>query len=220
MTREEAEWQMEPMNDAKDTSNIQNICVYCGSGSGLNPSFLAAARELGRILATARIGLIYGGGNLGLMGTVARSVLEHGGHVTGIIPGFLSQREHMLTDVQELVVVDNMHERKHLMFEKSDAFVALPGGLGTLEEFVEQLTWTQLGRHVKPIVLANIDGFWNPLLELFGRMHCETFIRPGFELKMTAADRVEDILPAIEHGVASQAEGVEREADAEIAAKF
>jgi hypothetical protein len=211
---------MEPMNDTKMPTNIQKICVYCGSSPGLDPAFVEAARALGHILATARIGLVYGGGDLGLMGTVARSVLEHGGHVTGIIPGFLSEREHMLSEAQELIVVDDMHQRKQLMFSKSDAFVALPGGLGTLEEFVEQLTWTQLGRHRKPIVLANIDGFWNPLLELFDRMRGETFIRSGLELKMTAADRVEDILPAIERGLASQTEAAERDAATEIAAKF
>lgn len=208
------------MNDTENTSGIQTICVYCGSSPGHNPAFAEAARALGRILATAQIGLVYGGGDLGLMGTVARSVLEHGGHVTGIIPGFLSEREHMLSEAQELIVVDDMHTRKQLMFSKSDAFVALPGGLGTLEEFVEQLTWTQLGRHMKPIVLANIDGFWNPLIELFDRMRGETFIRSGLELKMTAADRVEDILPAIERGIASQSKAVARAAAAEIASKF
>jgi len=208
------------MDDLKNTLNIRNVCVYCGSGAGQNPAFIEAARELGRILAAARIGLVYGGGDLGLMGAVARSVLENGGHVTGIIPGFLSEREHMLIEAQELIVVDDMHQRKHLMFEKSDGFVALPGGLGTLEEFVEQLTWTQLGRHVKPIVLANIDGFWNPLLELFDRMSGEAFIRPGFELKMTVADRVEDILPAIKSALKPYPEEIEDEAEAEIAAKF
>ncbi len=104
------------------------------------------------------------------MGEMARAVLDHGGHVTGIIPAFLNVREHMLLEVNDLIVVDNMHERKHLMFVKSDAFVALPGGLGTLEEFVEQLTWAQLQQHQKPIVLANIDGFWDPLLALFEHM--------------------------------------------------
>ena len=123
-----------------------------------------AARDFGQILAAADIGLVYGGGSLGLMGETARSVIRHGGRVTGIIPAFLSSREHMLLEAHELVVVDNMHQRKHLMFMKSDAFVALPGGLGTLEEFVEQLTWAQLEQHQKPIVLANIDGFWDPLL--------------------------------------------------------
>ena len=137
-------------------ASIKNICVYCGSGPGLKPAYANAARAFGRILATAQIGLVYGGGGLGLMGETARAVLRRGGHVTGVIPAFLSEREHMLLDVQELIVVDNMHERKHLMFVKSDAFVALPGGLGTLEEFVEQLTWSQLEQHQKPIVLANI----------------------------------------------------------------
>jgi uncharacterized protein (TIGR00730 family) len=209
---------MGPMKDSKNTLNIGNICVYCGSGAGRNPAFMEAARQLGRILAASRIGLVYGGGDLGLMGAVAHAVLENGGYVTGIIPGFLRQREHMLIEAQELIVVDDMHQRKHLMFEKSDGFVALPGGLGTLEEFVEQLTWTQLGQHRKPIVLANIEGFWNPLLELFDKMSGETFIRSGLELKMTVADRVEDILPAIESRLEAYPE--EAEAEAEIAAKF
>jgi uncharacterized protein (TIGR00730 family) len=208
------------MKDSRNTLNIQNICVYCGSGAGRNPAFMESARQLGRILATSRIGLVYGGGDLGLMGAVAHAVLENGGYVTGIIPSFLRQREHMLTEAQELIVVNDMHQRKHLMFEKSDGFVALPGGLGTLEEFVEQLTWTQLGQHRKPVVLANIEGFWNPLLELFDKMGGETFIRSGLELKMTVADRVEDILPAIESRLTAVPEEVEAEAEAEIAAKF
>jgi uncharacterized protein (TIGR00730 family) len=211
---------MDPMNDTKAKSVIQNICVYCGSGAGQNPAFPEAARSLGRILAEARIGLVYGGGSLGLMGAVAGSVLEHGGHVTGIIPGFLSATEQMLVEAQELIVVDDMHQRKHLMFVKSDGFVTLPGGLGTLEEFVEQLTWTQLGRHRKPIVLANIEGFWDPLLDLFDRMGSETFVRPGLELKMTVVDRVEDVLPAIEQGLVAYPEELEGEAEAEVAAKF
>jgi hypothetical protein len=208
------------MKDIKNTPHVQNICVYCGSGAGRNPAFMEAARQLGRILATSRIGLVYGGGDLGLMGAVAHAVLENGGYVTGIIPGFLRQRENMLIEAQELIVVDDMHQRKHLMFEKSDGFVALPGGLGTLEEFVEQLTWTQLGQHRKPIVLANIEGFWNPLLELFDKMRSQSFIRSGLELKMTVADRVEDILPAIESRLAAVPEEAEAEAEAEIAAKF
>jgi uncharacterized protein (TIGR00730 family) len=208
------------MRTARPT--LQTVCVYCGSGAGQNPAFAEAARALGETLAAAGIGLVYGGGDLGLMGIVARSVLVNGGHVTGIIPSFLSAREHMLVEVQELIVVDDMHQRKHLMFEKSDAFVALPGGIGTLEEFVEQLTWTQLGRHKKPIVLANIGGFWNPLLALFDRMTEQDFVRSGFELKMTVAERVEDILPAIEVALAISPPEPEEEsaAEAEIAAKF
>ena len=171
---------------------------------------------MGRILAESRIGLVYGGGNLGLMGEIARSVLHHGGHVTGIIPGFLSEREHMLIEAQELIVVEDMHQRKQLMFVKSDAFVALPGGLGTLEEFVEQLTWSQLGRHSKPIVLVNIQDFWDPLLTLFQRMRGEGFIRAGLELKLELVGRVEEIIPAI----ARVLDPSEAQADAEVTAKF
>ncbi|MGC2410349.1 MAG: TIGR00730 family Rossman fold protein [Methyloceanibacter sp.] len=193
-------------------TSIQNICVYCGSGPGLKPAYADAARAFGRILATAQIGLVYGGGGLGLMGETAHSVLRHGGHVTGVIPAFLSQREHMLLEVQELIVVDNMHERKHLMFVKSDAFVALPGGLGTLEEFVEQLTWSQLERHQKPIVLANIDGFWDPLLTLFANMRNEGFIRPGLELNLQVVDQVDAIIPAITRALVPRTERAEAEA--------
>src|SRR5688500_19403511 len=131
-----------------------NLCVYCGSGPGLDPAFAEAARTLGRSLAEADIGLVYGGGSLGLMGELAKATLAAGGRVTGIIPDFLVQRERMLTDVNELVVTANMHERKMAMFERSDGFVALPGGMGTLEELVEISTWAQLGRHNKPIILA------------------------------------------------------------------
>jgi len=191
------------MTPRKSTSSLNNICVYCGSGTGRNPAFVEAAREFGRILVKDGIGLVYGGGSLGLMGEIAQTVLREGGHVTGIIPSFLSEREQMLLDVQELHVVEDMHQRKRLMFLKSDAFVALPGGLGTLEEFVEQLTWSQLGRHTKPIVLANIDGFWEPLLTLFKRMQSETFIRPGLELNLELVDRVKDIVPVITRALGS-----------------
>ena len=206
------------MNDTLITPSLQNICVYCGSGPGKDPAHAEAARAFGRILANSRIGLVYGGGSLGLMGEIAHSVLHHGGHVTGIIPGFLSEREHMLIEAQELIVVDDMHQRKQLMFAKSDAFVALPGGLGTLEEFVEQLTWSQLGRHAKPIVLANIEEFWNPLLVLFQRMTAEGFIRAGLELNALVVDRVEKIIPAIEKAIAPYPTA--SEAEAEVSAKF
>jgi uncharacterized protein (TIGR00730 family) len=174
---------------------VRNVCVYCGSGKGGNPAYAAAARHLGKALAEAGVGLVYGGGSLGLMGEVARATLKHGGRVTGIIPAFLSNRERMLKEVSELVVTEDMHQRKMEMFKRSDAFVALPGGIGTLEELVEQLTWAQLGRHVKPIVLANIDGFWKPFLVMLNHMAQENFIRPGLEVSYIVADRAQDILP-------------------------
>ena len=131
------------------------------------------------------------------MGQVARAARDAGGKVTGIIPGFLSQREREISGIDELIVVDNMHERKMLMFERADAFVALPGGIGTLEELVEQLTWSQLGQHRKPVVLANIAGFWSPFLDLLSHMRDETFIRDGLEVQFEVSDTAEDILPAL-----------------------
>ncbi|UGV28937.1 TIGR00730 family Rossman fold protein [Rhodopseudomonas boonkerdii] len=178
-------------------NTIKTICVYCGSGPGTNPHFIQSAVHLGKIMAENGIGLVYGGGSIGLMGAVAKSVLEHGGHVTGIIPEFLTKRENALVGAQELIVTHDMHERKRLMFERSDAFVALPGGIGTLEELVEQLTWQQLGRHSKPILLANIDGFWEPLLTLLIHMRTTAFIRPTLPLDVLTADQTEDILPRL-----------------------
>jgi len=208
------------MNDVPLAPGIRNLCVYCGSGSGRNPAFAKAARDFGRILAENRIGLVYGGGSLGLMGEIAHATLRHGGHVTGIIPGFLSEREHMLIEAQELIVVDDMHQRKHLMFVKSDAFVALPGGMGTLEEFVEQLTWSQLGRHAKPIVLANIEGFWDPLLALFDKMSGELFVRPGLELNMLVVDRVDEVISAIDKALQVYPAAADAQAEEEVSAKF
>src|SRR4051812_15968041 len=176
-------------------SEVRTICVYCGSGAGTDPAFAAAAAALGREMAANGIGLVYGGGNVGLMGIVAGSVLDHGGHVTGIIPDFLKTRERMLEHVQETIVVPDMHTRKRLMFERADAFVALPGGIGTLEELVEQMTWAQLGRHRKPILLVSINGFWRPLLALFEHMRESGFLRPGLELNYLVAERVEKVVP-------------------------
>ncbi len=177
---------------------IRSICVYCGSGFGSDPAFAQAAEALGRAMAEQGISLVYGGGNVGLMGTVARAVLDNGGHVTGIIPDFLKSRERMLDDVQETLVVSDMHTRKRLMFEKADAFVALPGGIGTLEELVEQMTWSQLGRHSKPILMLSTKGFWRPLLTLLAHMREQGFIRPGLELSYLVAERVEEVIPMLE----------------------
>jgi uncharacterized protein (TIGR00730 family) len=176
---------------------IKTVCVYCGSGAGSNPRFVEAAQALGKTFAENSIRLVYGGGSVGLMGEIAKSTLDHGGLVTGIIPDFLKSRELALSRVQEMIVTPDMHERKRLMFERSDAFVALPGGIGTLEELVEQMTWQQLGRHSKPVLLANIDGFWEPLLSLLAHMRATEFIRPAFPIDVLIADRVEDILPRL-----------------------
>ncbi|MHB2207398.1 LOG family protein [Methylobacterium sp. CM6257] len=176
---------------------VRTVCVYCGSGFGRDPAFREAAEVLGTTLAEAGMRLVYGGGDVGLMGTVARAALAAGGHVTGIIPDFLQAREHMLDDVQETVVVPDMHTRKRLMFERSDAFVTLPGGIGTLEELVEQLTWAQLGRHRKPVILISVAGFWAPLLALFDHMRGHGFIREGLDLSYLVAREAGAVVPML-----------------------
>jgi len=190
-------------------TDLRSVCVYCGSGEGSDPRFAAAAEALGRTLAAEGLTLVYGGGSLGLMGRVAKAALADGGQVTGIIPQFLHEREKMLTSVTELIVTEDMHQRKRMMYERSDAFVALPGGMGTLEETVEIMTWAQLGRHAKPILLANIAEFWRPLITLFDHMTELHFIRPGLDLAYLTASDVDDIVPTLREAVARV-----READA------
>lgn len=197
-------------------STIRNICVYCGSGPGTDPAFIEAAQNFGKILAENRVGLIYGGGSFGLMGAIATSVLDHGGRVTGIIPEFLTGREQVLVRAQEVVVTHDMHERKRLMFERADAFVALPGGIGTLEELVEQLTWAQLGRHHKPIAVANIKRFWEPLLGLLDHMKALAFIRSDLVVDFLVVEHVADILPKITATVRAVSEEEARKAAATI----
>jgi uncharacterized protein (TIGR00730 family) len=196
-------------------TTIKNICVYCGSSPGHDPLYAAAAESLGVALARAGIGLVFGGGSCGLMGTVARAALRNGGRAVGIIPGFLDDREIALEGLTELRIVPDMHSRKQLMFDKADAFVALPGGIGTLEELAEQLTWIQLGRHHKPLVIADIGGFWRPLLTLFAHMRGEGFIRSGYEMRYLVAERVEDIIPMILSAAKRARENAE--ADKEVA---
>jgi len=178
-------------------SKINAVCVYCGSSPGTEPAFIEAAEKLGRILAENGVRLIYGGGAVGLMGAVAEAVIEHGGEVTGIIPEFLTKRERPRPLAQELIVTRDMHERKRTMFERADAFVALPGGLGTLEELVEQLTWVQLGRHKKPILIANINGYWDPLLALVEHMRAVKFMPAALSVDFLVAEQAEDILPKL-----------------------
>ncbi|MBI3698823.1 MAG: TIGR00730 family Rossman fold protein [Afipia sp.] len=184
-------------------SIIKSICVYCGSSPGNNPRFIEAATEFGKILAENRINLVYGGGSRGMMGAVATSALKHGGTVTGIIPKSLVELEHALRSVQEMIVTEDMHERKRLMFEHSDAFVALPGGIGTLEELVEQLTWAQLMHHTKPIVCCSIDGYWTPLLETLTRMKDSGFVYNAGILDGLICEGVAEILPTLKRKAAS-----------------
>jgi len=179
---------------------IRSICVYCGSQPGRDASYREAGKALGQSIAAHGLRLVYGGGTKGIMGAVANGVMAGGGKVTGIIPEFLMDKEatrHSLGQLDELLVTENMHMRKHAMFERSDAFVTLPGGIGTLEEIVEIMTWSQLGRHEKPIVFANINGFWDPMLSLIGHMAEAGFIHTADRVKPLVIDSVEEIVPAI-----------------------
>jgi len=186
-------------------STIKRICVYCGSGPGADPAFIEAARTFGTILASNRIGLVYGGGSVGLMGEIANAVLDRGGEAIGVIPMFLVNREHVLGR-GKIIKTRDMHERKQRMFDEADAFVALPGGVGTLEEIVEQMTWAQLGRHRKPILLANVKKFWDPLCALLDHMEELHFIRSGLSVDYLVADRVEDILPMLRQAAGAMPE--------------
>jgi uncharacterized protein (TIGR00730 family) len=188
-------------------TELKSLCVYCGSNAGADPAYAAAARALGGAMARNGIGLIYGGGSIGLMGILARAVLAGGGHVTGIIPQFLKDREVMLKEASELVVTRDMHDRKWTMFERSDAFVALPGGLGTLEEVVEIATWAQLERHTKPIVMVNTHGYWDALIALFRRMTDDGFLRKAFlnnvpELPLSFCDEAGEVIPTVRAALA------------------
>jgi len=187
-------------------SKIDALCVYCGSSPGTDPAFTAAAQSFGKILAENDVRLIYGGGSVGLMGTLAHAVLDHGGEVTGVIPEFLTKRERPRRLPQELIVTPDMHARKRTMFERADGFVALPGGLGTLEEVVEQLTWAQLGRHKKPILIANINGYWDPLLTLVEHMRMVKFVPSALSVEFLVAERVEEILPKLRRAAREVAE--------------
>ncbi|MGB7098031.1 MAG: TIGR00730 family Rossman fold protein [Xanthobacteraceae bacterium] len=179
-------------------SKINAVCVYCGSSPGTDPAFVRAARDFGKILAESGVRLVYGGGSIGLMGAVASAVIEHGGAATGIIPEFLTAKERPRRLAQEQIVTRDMHERKSTMFDRADAFVALPGGLGTLEELIEQMTWAQLGRHKKPILIANINGFWDPLLKLIDHMRALGLVpSPARGVELLVTDNIQDILPKL-----------------------
>ncbi len=181
---------------------MKRICVFCGSNAGHDPLYRAAAEELGRLLAERQIELVYGGGNVGLMGALADACLAAGGTVVGVIPEALLRKEVAGRHVDHraltrLEVVDSMHTRKARMAELADGFVALPGGFGTFEEFCEVLTWGQLGFHVKPMGLLNVNGFYDPLLALFERAVAEGFLREQNRAMALAADDITSLLAAM-----------------------
>jgi uncharacterized protein (TIGR00730 family) len=167
---------------------LARVCVFCGSSDGFRPRFREAAAEFGALLAAEGIGLVYGGGGTGLMGAVADAVLHHGGEVIGVIPESLVAREVAHRTLHDLRVVQSMHERKALMADLSDGFVALPGAFGTLDEFCEIITWAQLGIHNKPCGLWNVDQFWDPLLAMFAHSEHEGFLKPAHRQMVLAED--------------------------------
>ena len=175
-----------------------SLCVYCGSGLGVDSRHVEAARDLGRLLAARRIRLIYGGARIGLMGTLADAALSAGGEVVGIIPGHLDKTELGHRGATELIVVDSMHRRKYMMFELSDAFAILPGGLGTLDEAFEMLTWRKLGLHDKPVLLVDIAGYWQSLLRLIDHVIAQGFAAPTDRDLYKVVSTVEELVQAVE----------------------
>ena len=176
---------------------LRSVCVFCGSRVGIDPAYAAAAARLGGLLAERGITLVYGGGRIGLMGVVADAVLAGGGHTVGIIPDFLQRREVAHTGV-ELEVVDSMHTRKRRMFELADAFLVLPGGIGTLDETMEILTWRQLGHHDKPVVLVDVNGYWHKLVALLHHVVRTDFAGADLSGFYTVVDTPEAALEAAE----------------------
>lgn len=175
---------------------IRSICLYCGSSNAADPLYLEAAAEFGSTLAANAVRLVYGGGGVGLMGAAARAAHDAGGKVLGIMPDFLRKRE-ILYDEVETVVVHSMHERKMMMFQNSDAFVVMPGGIGTLEEVVELLSWRRLDLHAKPIVFVNLKGYWNSFYDMIEHTVREKLTPADFPQAWISVDRVDQILPAL-----------------------
>ena len=189
-------------------TTLRSLCVYCGSKPGNDPRHEATAAELGRLMAQAGVRLVYGGGSVGLMGTVADSVLAHGGEVFGVSPKGLFTTEIGHPGLTEMVEVGSMHERKARMASEADAFVALPGGLGTLEELAEIATWSQLGIHAKPVGVLDIDGFWQPLLQFLKSAADAGFIRPQHREIVLRITDVNDVIPALSSKAVSVADPV------------
>ncbi|TGK89425.1 TIGR00730 family Rossman fold protein [Leptospira bourretii] len=180
-------------------NQIKNIAVYCGSAPGFDPKFMTAAYELGESLATQNIGLVYGGASVGLMGAVANGCLSKNGSVTGVLPTFLKKKEIEHGGLGKLILVDTMHERKRVMFDLSDAFIVLPGGFGTMEEFFEIITWSQLGLHRKPVVLLNWNGFYNPLIQMFQTMVESGFLKKENMNLVLILDKTKDLLSHLQN---------------------
>ena len=178
-------------------TGIQSVCVYCGSSNDVSPAYLALATELGRHLAMSKIRLVYGGGGVGLMGACARACHEAGGDVLGIMPRFLLEKERMYEDVEHRIV-DDMHTRKQMMFDESDAFIVLPGGIGTLEEAVEILSWARLNLHAKPMAFLDEDGFWDPFFELMDHIIDGKFTPEDFRTILIHADTPEMAVRALQ----------------------
>jgi uncharacterized protein (TIGR00730 family) len=181
---------------APATGSLQSVCVFCGSSDAAAPAYLRAAADLGRALAAANLRLVYGGGGVGLMGATARGAHDAGGKVLGIIPDFLVGKERALETVEHEIVT-SMHRRKQRFFEESQGFVILPGGIGTLEEVIELLSWRRLDLHAMPVVFYNPDNFWGPLFALFQHTVDAKLTPPAFMGAWTVVDRVEDIVPAL-----------------------
>jgi len=176
---------------------MKKICVFCGSRFGNNSRYRAAASDLGKLLAEKDLTLVYGGGNVGLMGEIANTVLAQGGRATGVIPRFLVEKEVVHEKLSEVRIVESMHERKALMAELADGFIAMPGGFGTLEETVEVLTWAQLGLHKKPIGLLNVDRYFNALYEFFEHMVTENFLHSEYKEMILVKDNPAEMLDSL-----------------------
>lgn len=179
-------------------TEIKSLCVYCGSSGNVDEDYKTAARDMGQTMAEKGIRLVYGGGHVGLMGIIADAVMDAGGEAVGIIPEHISSREVQHKGLTELHVVDSMHIRKQMMVDHSDAFLILPGGIGTLDETCEIMTWRQLGIHDKPIVLANIKGYWTPFLAMIDHIIGAGFMRAGDARLLTVVDDLAAVFPALE----------------------
>ncbi|PJZ84606.1 TIGR00730 family Rossman fold protein [Leptospira harrisiae] len=187
-------------------TQFKNIAVYCGSSPGFDPNFMTAAYELGELLAFHQIGLVYGGASVGLMGAVANGCLSKNGSVIGVLPKFLKKKEIEHSHLNQLILVDSMHERKRKMSDLSDAFVVLPGGFGTMEEFFEAITWSQLGLHHKPIIILNWHGFYNPLLTLIQNMVSSGFLKKENANLVQVLESSKDLLSALQNYSPSKTE--------------